>query len=326
MRDFGLDILNEDSDISLANQHNILSLAPKKEIRQYNVSHKYFSGTNLSDTKRLDYTISVEFIGENQDNYEWRVHKNNLFFNQKEPSLLVEEVTVYFVNALYPINITTKFNGEISSIANHDEIVNRWSATKKKLLKEYRGELVLKLMKKFEKLVQNPLQLELSLSKEIFWSVFFTKRYQKYGATFKKTSLLSFPLEAYQTPLSYKGVFKLTPNKSIKNPLKLNFQGSTIIPSSSKWNTNSEKEKLTSDLEIEYILDKNSKIPLAIKAFCDVFNETKKEDITQIETLIIRDESRKPMSNIEVIVEEAENTTKNKSPKKKKKWYSFGTK
>lgn len=326
MRDFGLDILNEESDISLANQYNILSLTPIKEIHHYNVCHKYFSGTNLSDTKRLDYTISVEFIGENQDNYLWRVHKNNLFFNQKEASLLVEEVSVYFVNALYPINITTKFNGEISSIANHNEIVKRWSVIKKKILKEYRGELVLKLIKKFEKLVQNPLQLELSLSKEIFWSVFFTKRYQKYGETLKKSSVINYPLEAYQTPLSYKGVFKLTPKNSVKNSLKLNFHGNTIVPLSNKWNTNLEKEKLTSDLEIEYLLDKNSKIPLAIKAFCDVFNETKKEDIIQIETLIIRDESAKPISNVEVIVENEEDINKNKSPKKKKKWLSFRTK
>ncbi|WP_027393184.1 hypothetical protein [Aquimarina latercula] len=326
MRDFGLDILDEEKNTSLSSQNNILTLNPKKEINQYNVCLKHFSGTDLSETKRLDFTVSVEFTGESENSYEWRINKSNFFFNQKEATLLVEEVSIFFVNTLYPLDIATNVSGEIIGIRNHSEIIERWSVIKEKLIQEYRGELILKLIKKFEKLIKNPLKLEISLSKEIFWSVFFTKRYQNYGETFKKSSLINLPLEAYQPPLSYNGFLKLIPDNSAKNPLKLIFQGSTSIPSSSKWHLNMKTDKLTSGLDIEYILDKNSKIPVNIKVFCDVFNETKKEDIIQMETLIIRDESAKLTPKTKVIIEKEEVTNENKSPKKKKKWFSFGTK
>ncbi len=321
MRDFGLDILKEDTSKSLFNQHNYLTLAPTNEVHHYDVCHKYFEGANLSNTKRLDYSIYVVFLHKNEDSYEWKVDKKGLFFNQKEPSLLVEEVSVYFVNALYPLHVTTNFSGEVIGISNHQEIVARWTKVKQQLIKEYRGELVRKLIKKFEKLINDPLKLEIALSKEIFWSVFFSKRYQKYGKSREKESTLSYPLEAYQTPLNYTGTLRLVSNNIDDHYIQLDYTGVAPLPLSSKWYVDKEKNKLTSDLAIEYRLDRASSLPLTIKVLCDVFDETKKEDIAQIETLVVKNTSIPP--KIAVIVEQEE---EHKSPKKKKKWFSFRSK
>ncbi|MDO6761660.1 hypothetical protein Q4566_15745 [Tamlana sp. 2_MG-2023] len=318
--------MDEDNQGVFLSRKNKLNISPTPEIRFYNVSLNYYSGIALKQCKRLDYTVSVAYLNQDRQEYphKWQVDKGNIFFNQKQPSLVLEEISVFLLKAIYPINITTDHWGGLIEITNHNEILDRWSSIKKKIIKEHRGDFVFKLIKKFERLLKNPTKLQLSLSNEIFWSVFFAKRYQEYGNSYQKKVAITFPLEAYKTPLIYKGLMKLNSSLSTHNSIELDYEGKTVIPSLSNLHVGKESHTLTSALDIHFNLDIETKIPNSVRAFCDVYDETKNEDISQMEILITLDKykpiinDRSPENGKEKIPNEE------LTPKKKKKWFSFG--
>ncbi len=101
----------------------------------------------------------------------------------------------------------------------------------------------------------------------------------------------------------------------------------TQVQPSSNLYVKRKKHKLTSDLDIQYDLDITTKIPISIKAMCDVYDETTREDLMLIETLIevtTVSDQRKALHNQgdEELVSNEDKTPK----KKKKKWFSFGHK
>ncbi len=330
MRDFGLDIIREDEDdVSKAplSYNNTLNIAPNKEIKYYDVSHKYFNGVDLQLDKRLDYSITVEYLEKKISNklHHWRVDKKKIFFNQKEPSLVVEEISVKLIKVIYPINIATDYSGKIISITNHEEILGRWLDSKEKLILEYKGELVYKLLRKFERLIQDLTKLELSLTKEIFWASFFSKRYLEYGSSCKKSIDFLFPLEAYETPIVYKGFMELSPLLTEHEAIELNYKGVSEIPALSKLYHKREQHRLTSDLEIKYYLEATTKIPTSINVIFDVYDETRKEDISLTEISITLDElGNNNNTNQSAVEEQTSSENNNEIPKKKKKWFSFG--
>ncbi|KAA1242405.1 hypothetical protein [Aquimarina sp. RZ0] len=330
MLDFGVSIIDmeEHSKRVSLSHNNALTLMPEKGIRFYNVSHRYYEGTTLDEIKQLDYDVSIAYLNENESSYpyRWRIQKKDVFFNRKQSSLVIEEISVMFMEVIYPIHITTDHTGLILEITNHQEILDRWSIIKPKLIQLYVGNLVFKMIEKFENLIKDLVKLEISLSKEIFWSVFFNNIYQEYDTNYKRESIVLFPLEAYKTPILYKGKSTLTPMITAYDSIKLEFQGEALLPFSSNLYKNRKNHKLTSALNIEYHLETDTKIPRAIKTFYDVYDETQKEDLKQVEVLITLDESEKPDKN-QTIQDKKDSVSNNSSiSKKKKKWFSFGFK
>ena len=328
MRDLGLGILEDDNNSNFLSHKNTLNINPEPGVKFYNVSHDYFQGKELDTHKRLDYSIGVEYLNDLEEEklpHEWRISKSDVFFNRKEPSLVFEEISILLMNVMYPINISTDHHGKVIEIVNHKEIVDRWSLAKKKLLEEYRSDLVFKLIKKFDKLIKDPIKLEIAVTKEIFWSLFFTKKYQEYGSSCKKKTEVYFSIEPYKTPLVYNGYMELNPKISEQETIELGYTAQTIIPEHSKLYYKRKEHKLTSELEISYDLDITTKLPIYIKASCDIYDETKSEDISQIQTLITLDETRTEKEN-RLAKEKKESIPSKEETPKKRKWFSFGSK
>jgi len=330
MRDFGLDILKEDEGDVPNKVHlpynNTLSIVPEEGINYYDVSHKHFNGVDLELDKRLDYSVSVEYLDRDvsKKQHFWRVDKNNVFFNQKQPSLVFEEISVKLIEVIYPINIATDYSGQVVGITNHEEILARWPDNREKIILEYKGRLVYKFLQKFEKLIEDSTKLEISLSKEVFWPVFFSNRHLKYGDSCKKKIDFLFPLEAYATPIIYNGVMELSLLLEDNDTIELTYQGESVVPSSSKLYHKREEHRLTSDLEIKYHLEATTKIPTVIKVIYDIYDETKKEDVLLTEVFITLNEQGNTNKVNQSVAEEQPSFKDTDEKPKKKKWFSLG--
>ncbi|WP_062062573.1 hypothetical protein [Aquimarina longa] len=329
MWDFGTDIINDDDDRTKVGLsfNDTLHLTPSDEFISYLVSLKYFKGDNDKESKCLDYTIGLEYLNEDPQilPHVFRVYKKDLFFNKKKPSLIIEEITTAIAATMYPLEIAVDNSGSFIEVLNYTEIQKRWIINKKNIIKEYKGDLVFKMVKKFENIIKTPSKLEASLSNEIFWSIFYNPIYTSYQKDYKKESTVVFPLEPYKPLAVYKGISTITPFITEYNTIELKYSGQSIISDPSRFHIKRTGHTISSDLQITYDLDTDTRMPRLINVICDVYDETKKEEIKAIALLVVQQESDTfPKSSLEK--KEDQQPESPEIQPKKKRWFFSGSK
>ncbi|WP_108867125.1 hypothetical protein [Aquimarina aquimarini] len=293
MRDFGTDILkdtNQNKDSILL--RHLRNIKPSDEFISYLVALKYYEGDKDAVSKRIDYRIGIEYLGEDSQKlpHVFRLYKKELFFNRKKPSLIIEEIATALSSVIYPLEITVDHRGKFTSIINHDQIKKRWPAVKRNILKEYRGDITFKIIKKFEETIKDHKKLETSLYREIFWSIFYHPVYIGHNEELKKETSMLFPLEPYDPLVVYKGATTISPIITEYNTIQVQFNGQSTIPNKSRFHLEKKEHVITSDLQIDYDLDQNTRIPNLIHTTCDIYDETDEKEIKAIELLVTRQE------------------------------------
>ncbi len=326
MLNFGTDILKDDNcdEDSIFLKH-LRTIKPSDNFISYLITLKYYEGTNEIISKRIDYTIGIEYLNKDSQAlpHIFRLYKKELFFNKKQPSLIIEEIAAALSAVMYPLEIAVDYTGKFMTIINYNQIKERWPVAKKKILKQYRGETTFKIIKRFEETIKNEPKLEASLYNEIFWSVFYQPVYMGHKEELKENSEILFPLEPYNTLTVFSGETTINPIITDDSDIELEYIGTSIISDNSRLHIGRKSHTITSDLNINYGLNQKTYMPNFIYATCNIYDDTKKEEIKAIELLVTQQEDEKsPKSSFEKKQIKPSGTITVK-PKKRDWFYGF---
>lgn len=169
------------------------------ETRKYGYRYQDFENEKL--IKEVHYEVEINCkINDAYNDFIFEVNRKQVYVDNKEPNLLVEQMLDKCAKAIFPMKIIPAEDGTIYEIDNHHEIVQRWNSLKKHLGSYYYSEVAYKILNKVQKLILNKQELEKSLNQDWFFHLYFSPIY------------IDYPLEAAQT---YKWKSPILGNQSI---------------------------------------------------------------------------------------------------------------
>ncbi|WP_343522827.1 hypothetical protein [Pedobacter sp.] len=119
---------------------------------------------------------------------------SDVFVNEMLPDLVADRLAYALGKVFYPLVITVDQNGGFQNIYNHQEILKRWPAVKKRVLDNFEGSLVEKYIERMEKQLINPDSIQLAFLNDWFIQAFFKPLYKEYGQHRITGSIYKFPL------------------------------------------------------------------------------------------------------------------------------------
>ncbi|WP_271782283.1 hypothetical protein [Aquimarina algiphila] len=314
MYDFGTSIINDNDsleDVPLYN--NTLGLWPiLGKSNTYLTSVSFFDKTD-TETNRLNYETTITYLPTEKD-YLCEINKKEIFINGKEPSLLMEQIAAEFNKILYPLQLSIKHTGKILGVENIVEIQERWEKEKKLFNKKYKGLVISKIIKQFDKAVGNSAKLTSLLHNDIFYPVFFHNNYQSHNDKNQFENAIHLNLEGAITPISFKGINTIAPKITSNNTIAINFEGNCTLDENHELSRKlKSKEQNSGDLAVTYDLNKETRLPEMIQMVASWFNE-KEEHLKTIEVFIAKEATKTP------VIENSESIA---VPKKKKSFFSI---
>lgn len=117
----------------------------------------------------ITYNISINYATNNLV----EVVTTNFLVNLVEPEATLETLALECRKALEKCEYQVNTKNEIINLENHNEILEKWTAIKQKLMQENTGELFDKYIAIFENTLQNKADLLFKLKKDIFINQYF---------------------------------------------------------------------------------------------------------------------------------------------------------
>lgn len=149
------------------------------EARKYGYMYQDFENEKL--IKELHYEVEINCeISDTSNDFIFEINRKQIYINQQEPDLLVEQMLDKCSKALFPIKIIPANDGTLYEIYNHNEIVKRWQSLKEHLGTYYYSEIAYKILNKVQKLILNKDALEKSLNQDWFFHLYFSPLYIEY--------------------------------------------------------------------------------------------------------------------------------------------------
>ncbi|MFH6963107.1 hypothetical protein ACHRVK_11970 [Flavobacterium plurextorum] len=149
------------------------------ETRKYGYQYQNFINEKLIN--EVHYEIEINCKPQNTWNdFVYEINRKQIYINQKEPQLLVEQMLDKSSKVIFPLKIATAKDGTMAEICNHKEIVDRWQSIKGQLGDYYYSETAYKVLNKIQKLIFNKLELEKSLQLDWFFHLYFSPIYIDY--------------------------------------------------------------------------------------------------------------------------------------------------
>ena len=208
--DFGTNILHEEE---LSTDTISLKLDPLGLNRTYGVVFKIKDGKQQNT--QIHYKIEITCLYElSNQSYLFRLNKKQVFINEKPASSILEEFAEKCGHAFFPLDLVVDNYGIAKEIYNYPEIVTRWEAIEKELLRFYKHPSMVTQIHQRRQIIQNPKQLNRAiLENDWFIQLYFS------GVAYKQKSFsVSVPVFPSST-VAYSGKNCLT--KHPKNPLKV---------------------------------------------------------------------------------------------------------
>ncbi|MCV9929313.1 hypothetical protein OIU83_16725 [Flavobacterium sp. LS1R49] len=157
-----------------------LSFGSSNQKRVYGFTYENFENDILK--KQMHYEMEINFMQDRYaNNCVFEINRKQIFIDNKAPDSKMEQIVDKAAQAMYPLRIKVKKNGEIEEILNSDVIGKRWLAIKEGLSKYYTGEIAFKVIDKIDAvLLDEDLLLE-SISQNWFFHLYFKPLYVAYG-------------------------------------------------------------------------------------------------------------------------------------------------
>lgn len=212
----------------------------------------YGVATSMYDAQK-DKTAKVQFDAEvtvrkfpEEGVLEYKIKKDKLFINKREPKTVVEKLSVKTLEALYPLEVQTTLTNELVKILNHEEILARWEKIKIQLKKEYIGEAFNLYITKYDTTLRQKHNLLRTLKQEVFYTLLFHDIYTNYNSELEKKTTIAFPVQGFKNALVFNGVQKINKLKTYYNTANFNF------------NAQVNNAPIAASLEVTYDLDGNT--------------------------------------------------------------------
>lgn len=193
------------------------------DIRKYGYCYQDFENEKL--IKEVHYQVEINCTTRNTYNdFVFEINRKQVYINNEEPDLLVEQMLDKCSKALFPIRIIPAFDGSLSEIDNYDEIVERWHSFKKQLSSYYYSEVAYKILNKVQDLILNKQELEKSLNQDWFFHLHFSPLYIDYPLGTAQTYNWKSPIFGNQS-IVYKTDHTIAEHYTATNKIVINAKG-----------------------------------------------------------------------------------------------------
>lgn len=241
--------------------------------KRYGITIRYYKDGKPDPDKRLDYIIRLK-IKKHPQHPVWKftINKEQVFFNQKEPDLVAEELSIEMIDALFPIEIDVAYRMQpLEDTLNHCEITKRWTDKKAKIYTKRAGKLMDEVITQIDHRIKNRHTIERSLKQDLFWQLFFHPIHLEYTPRLKRESDLLFSFDDFTNPIRLQGVQLLKEELTPYGTVQVNFSSDEEAPGSLGKYKQKEETVLRLKSSVIYDLDKDSYLPKCIRANCDLY-------------------------------------------------------
>lgn len=283
---------------------NSLHLIVENDIKQeYGTIILYKENGRL--TNKVHFTSQIEFLRRDHDFFIVEYHINQVYINNKEPEMVIEQLADKTSKILYPIVMSLNMNGEIHEILNIDAIQQRWQNLKPSILEYYKGgDVITKLLSSFETIIKSAPLLKRNLMENPFYAIYFAPIYQNYSTdlSFKKneSTLETFQkVEEFQTRTSKILVRRKGISKTKTNLDKIQEKQKSL--QDEIFEVGKIEDGVNINMDFEYKLDHSSNSIFSIVGFVN----TRKNDktIASIEFETYQKVEKKEKREINIIEE-----------------------
>ena len=253
-----------------------IQFTPKSLARTYGVILKFED----EKVKQFQVHFEIEVICMEQLNlkeYKFEIFKKQVYFNQKAPETVIDELAERCGNTSYPLQLKINRIGKALKILNHDDIRARWNKEKINLRQCYSGNPYDKMIDSMDKILDNPSETEhILLEHDWFIKLFFAPIYD-FNGSLKVDQVFSLPLIPYKLPVKYQIIQSIKNHPTRDGVIQIIRKGNCIDTRSEndikKGNIISitKDEKLTvGTINLEYLLYKNSPMVDSIVGECSL--------------------------------------------------------
>lgn len=159
--------------------------------------------------------------------YIFEISRKEIYINNQTSLSQMENITAIASNALFPIHVKIKRDGQIDQILNQSEILKRWSANRKKLLEYYKGEKSEKIISRIDDLFFDKNLLQQSINRNWFFHLFFAPLYISYSEKLRAKHIWKSPVFGNQF-IEYNVVQTVQENYSDDDKININVDGVSI--------------------------------------------------------------------------------------------------
>lgn len=193
------------------------------ETRKYGYHYQNFDNEKL--TKEVHYEVEINCKPRNTyDDFVYEINRKQIYVNQKQPDLLIEQMLEKCSKVIFPIKIIPYDDGTISEIHNHDEIVARWRALREQLSDYYYSAIAYKVLNKIQNVILDKKELEKSLNQDWLFHLYFAPLYIDYPIEKPQNYSWKSPLFGNQT-IAYKVSHTIAENYTPTNKIIINAKG-----------------------------------------------------------------------------------------------------
>ncbi|WP_160139859.1 hypothetical protein [Chryseobacterium sp. c4a] len=204
---------------SILNSQIILPDAPEES------SYGVVMTTALPETK-IHYLVDIQ----RKKKVVVSVVRKKIYINDQEIELMVEKLIETAGEALYPLQISLKKDGQAEAILNGKEIKNRWKEEYyPRIHQYYEGEVADETIWKLNRFYENMSGSTKVLHQNLFFAIYFMPLYTVYP-DYQKEEILTFYFPSLEKVISYTAVFSLQKTLTDHDKILIHIKGVQINP------------------------------------------------------------------------------------------------
>ncbi|WP_392420404.1 LysM peptidoglycan-binding domain-containing protein [Capnocytophaga canis] len=216
-------------EVSITNQTHIL-IPPKKEnekikvkldknnhLLYHPIQSKYEYGVIITmedgeEKNELKYETSVKWVQKYEDLHIFEIDRlSKMYVNEEEVNSIADRLAYETSKVLFPMHIMVDGYGNWEGVAKYNKYPERWKNIKKQIYREFEGEIVEEYLKKVEKVLENPQQIEFYMGGDFFLRSLFLGYCMRYDNDFTAEKHISFPIVSNGIEPNYKVKVKIEP-------------------------------------------------------------------------------------------------------------------
>ncbi|MEZ0129997.1 hypothetical protein AB9T88_09640 [Flavobacterium sp. LBUM151] len=293
--------------VKLGHDNSLRLIAENGIKKEYGTIILYKENNKLIN--KVHFTSQIEFLKRYNDFSIVEYQINQVYINNKEPEMVIEQLADKTSKVLYPIVMSLNKNGEIHEILNIEAIQKRWEILKPSILEYYKGgDVITKLLSSFERSIQSASRLKRSLADHPFYTIYFAPIYQNYSPDLSFTNN-DFELETFQSIDEFQSATsKILVRRKGVGRSKVNFDENSQLHDHTLKNTaiNLEKEEfqigkldqgIHNNMDFQYKLHHSNNSIFSIVGFINTRKNNKTVSTVEFETYerVKKKESKKEL-------------------------------
>ena len=167
---------------------------------------------------KIHYLLEMVYKKNEDKQIVLEINRKQVYINNKQPDAIIEQLANSISETIFPIQLQISSKGEIESIGNHKEILERWQIKKEELSAYYKGDIAEKIIAKADNFFKNKYIITDSLTENWFFNLFFKPIYGSYSTNKEINYNCTFPFESkeFEITQNLEDVYSKT-NKVIIN-------------------------------------------------------------------------------------------------------------